>query len=163
MGKVRCFACHKTDHYANKFPKKKKELEVATTTSTEIDVFVEKFDDDFSLVATLSSNNRLVEFEDIGAWFIENGSSHHMMGMRSMFLSVLEMGSDCHVKNGACTRHVVKGVGCVKFQLESGVSLEVDEVMYVPEMKVKFLSILALEDMGYDVMFIDGHVLIREK
>jgi hypothetical protein len=27
-------------------------------------------------------------------------------------------------------------------------------------LKVIFLSILALEDMGYEVMFIDGHVLI---
>jgi hypothetical protein len=39
--------------------------------------------------------------------------------------------------------------------------LEVDEVMYVPELKVNLLSISALEDMGYDVMFPDGHVLIR--
>jgi hypothetical protein len=82
-------------------------------------------------------------------------------GMRSVFLSVSETGSDYHVKNGACTRHAVKGVGCVRFQLESGVSLEVDEVMYVPELKVNLLSISTLEDMGYEVMFIDGHVLIR--
>jgi hypothetical protein len=34
MIKVRCFACHKTGHYANKCPnKKKKESTVATTTS----------------------------------------------------------------------------------------------------------------------------------
>jgi hypothetical protein len=41
------------------------------------------------------------------------------------------------------------------------VSLEVDEVMYVPELKVNLLSISALEDMGYEVMFVDGQVLIR--
>jgi hypothetical protein len=104
---------------------------------------------------TLSSNNKLAEFED-------SGSSHHMTGMRSLFLSVSEMGSDCHVKSRACTRHAVKGVGCVRFQLELGVSLEVDEVvMYVPELKVNLLSISALEDMGYEVMFVDGQVHIR--
>jgi hypothetical protein len=66
MGKVRCFACHKTGHYASKCPnkKKKKESKVATTASTEMDAFAEKFDDEFSLVATLSNSNRLVEFED---------------------------------------------------------------------------------------------------
>jgi hypothetical protein len=84
-----------------------------------------------------------------------------MMRMRSVFLSVSETSSNCHVKNGACTMHAVKGVVCVRFQLESGVSLEVDEVMYVPELKVNLLSISALEDMGYDVMFADGHVLIQ--
>jgi hypothetical protein len=157
MGKVRCFACHKTGHYANKCPnKKKKESEVATTTSTEMDAFAEKFDDEFSLVATLSSSNRLAEFEDSGAWFVDNGSSRHMTGMRSVFLSVSETSSNYHVKNGACTRHAVKGVGYVRFQLELGVSLEVDEVMYVLELKVNLLSISDLEDMGYEVMFVDG-------
>jgi hypothetical protein len=66
----------------------------------------------------------------------------------------------CHVKSGVHTMHAVKGVGCVRFQLESGVSLEVDEVMYVPELRVNLLSVSALEDMGYTVMFVDGQVLL---
>jgi hypothetical protein len=158
MGNVRCFACHKTGHYASKCPnkKKKKESKVAATTFAEMDAFAEKFDEEFSLVATFSSNNRLAEFEDSGAWFVDSGSSHRMTGMRLVFLSVSETGSDCHVKNGVRTRHAVKGVGCVRFQLESGVSLEVHEVMYVPELNVNLLSISTLEDMGYEVMFADG-------
>jgi hypothetical protein len=59
------------------------------------------------------------------------------------------------------TMHAVKGVGCVRFQLESGVSLEVAGVMYVPGLKL--LSVSALEDMGYAVMFEDGQVLIRSE
>jgi hypothetical protein len=59
--------------------------------------------------------------------------------------------------------HAVKGVGCVRFQLESGGSLEVDEVMYVPELRVNLLSVSALEDKGYAVMFKDGQVLIRSE
>jgi hypothetical protein len=92
---------------------------------------------------------------------VDSGSSRHMTGMRSVFLSVLEMGSNFHMKNGVHTRHAIKGVGYVRVQLESGVSLEVDEVMYVPELKVNLLSISILEDMGYEVMFVDGQVLIR--
>jgi hypothetical protein len=92
---------------------------------------------------------------------MDSGSSHHMTGMRSMFLSVSETSSNCHVKSGATTRHAVKGVGCVRFQLDSRVSLEVDEVMYVSKLKVNLLSISALEDMEYEVMFTDGQVLIR--
>jgi hypothetical protein len=55
----------------------------------------------------------------------------------------------------------VKGVGCIRFQLESGGSLEVDEVMFVPELTVNLLSMLALEDKGHAMMFEDGPVLIR--
>jgi hypothetical protein len=89
-------------HYASQCPKKKKkkeEAQVATTTSTEIDEFAEKFEEEFSLVASLSSNS-VAELEDIGAWFVDNGSSFHMIGMRSMFLSVSETGSDLHVRVG---------------------------------------------------------------
>jgi hypothetical protein len=82
-------------------------------------------------------------------------------GMRLMFLSVLETGSDCHVKSGVRTMHAVKGVGCVRFQLESGGSLEVAGVIYVPGMKL--LSVSSLEDMGYAVMFEGGQVLIRSE
>jgi hypothetical protein len=85
---VRCFACHKTGHYASKCPNKKEESEVAATASTEMDAFAEKFDDEFSLVATLSSSSRLAEFEDSKAWFVDSGSSRHMTAMRSVFLSV---------------------------------------------------------------------------
>jgi hypothetical protein len=96
MSKVRCFACHKTGHYASKCPKKKKkkkEPKVATTTSPEMDAFADKFDDEFSLVATLSSSNILAKFEDSGAWFMDSGSSCHMTRMRSVFLSVSKTGS----------------------------------------------------------------------
>ena len=57
----------------------------------------------------------------------------------------------------------MKGVGCVRFQLELGGSLEVVEVLFVPELKVNLLSISNLEDMGYAFMFVDGQVLIRSE
>jgi hypothetical protein len=78
-----------------------------------------------------------------------------------MFLSVSETGSDLHVGSGVDTMHAVKGVGWVRFQLESGGSLEVAGVIYVPGLKL--LSVSALEDMGYAVMFEDGQVLIRSE
>jgi hypothetical protein len=46
---------------------------------------------------------------------------------------------------------------------ESSGSLEVDEVMFVPELQVNLLSVLALEDMGYAVMFENGQVLIHSE
>jgi hypothetical protein len=129
---------------------------------TEINEFVEKFEEEFSLVAFLSSSS-FTDLEDSGAWIMDNGSSRHMKGMRSMFLSILETGSDLYVRSGASNMHTVKGVGCVRFQLESGGSLEVAGVLFVLEMKVNLLSVLALEDMGYAVLFEDGHVLIRSE
>jgi len=94
---------------------------------------------------------------------LEHGSSRHMIGMRSMFLSVSETGSDFHVGSASSTMNAVKGVGCVRFQLESGCSLEVAKVLFVPELKVSLLSVSTLEDMGYAVMFKDGQLFIRSE
>jgi hypothetical protein len=136
-GKVKCFACHKTGHYASQCPNKKKkeeeEAEMAASASTEIDEFAEKFEDGSSLVTSLSSSSGLAELKDSGVWFLESGSSRHMTGMRLVFLSDSETGSDSRVGSGAGTMHAVKGVECVRFQLESGGSLEVARVMYVPD------------------------------
>jgi hypothetical protein len=65
--------------------KGKKETHVATSTSTKIDDFAKKFEKEFSLVACLSGSGSAT-FGDIGAWFVDSGSSRHMTGMRSMFL-----------------------------------------------------------------------------
>jgi hypothetical protein len=161
MSKVKCFACHKIGHYASQCSKKKKgkkETQVASSTSIEIDDVAKKFKKEFSLVFCLSGSGS-AKFGDIGAWIVDNGSSRHMTGMRSMFLNVSETDSDCHVDCGTSTIHVVKGVGCVRFQLESGGSLEVAEVLFVLELKVSLLSVLALVDEGYGVVFRRGHVL----
>jgi hypothetical protein len=42
-----------------------------------MDAFVEKFEDEFSLVASLLSSS-VVELEDNGVWFVDNASSHHL-------------------------------------------------------------------------------------
>ena len=73
-----------------------------------------------------------------------------------MRLGVIKIHLDCYVKSGMDTRHVMKGVGTVVFQLESGVSLEVVGVMYVPRLCVSFLLASTLEDEGYAIKFGDG-------
>jgi len=162
MRKVKCFSCHKTGHYVSQCPNKKKgkkETHVTTSTSIEINDFAMKFEKKFSLVACLSGSGSAT-FGDIGAWFVDSGSSRHMMGMRSMFLSVSEIDSDHHVVCGTSTMNAVKGVGCVIFQLELGGSMEVEEVLFVSELKVRLLSVSSLEDKGYAFVFEYGHMLI---
>jgi hypothetical protein len=90
-------------------------------------------------------------------------TSSHMTRMRSMFLSASETDSDMHVDSGVNITHAVKGVGTVDFQLESGGSLKAVEVSHVLELRVNLLSVSAMADKGYAVMFEDGQVLIRSK
>jgi len=93
---------------------------------------------------------------------MDSKASSHMMGMRSVFHNISETGSNCNVFSGTNTTHV-KGVGCVKFDLELGGFWEVTGMVFVIWLMVHMLSISALEDDGYRVLFRDGQVLLYSK
>jgi hypothetical protein len=99
-------------------------------------------------------------FEDIEAWFVDNGASQHMTRMRSVFLSLSKINSDCFVDSGADSQLAVKGVGSVRFQLESGGFLEVFEVLFILEMTINLLSVSHLEIDGFGVAFFSRHVFL---
>jgi hypothetical protein len=54
----------------------------------------------------------------------------------------------------------VHGVGMVIFRLEYGGFLELDGVLFVRGLRVKFILVSALEDVGYCELFKRGHVFI---
>jgi hypothetical protein len=88
------------------------------------------------------------------AWFVDSGASRHMTGTHELFTCFSEKDLDLHVELGTNAKCGVEGVGTVRFQLESGGSLEVADVLHVPELKMNLLSVLAMED---------GQVLIWSK
>jgi hypothetical protein len=63
------------------------------------------------------------------------------------------------VNEGGMAR-VVHGVGSVRFQLEYGELLELDGVLFVPGLRVNFLLVSSLEDVGYCILFKREHVFI---
>ena len=61
-----------------------------------------------------------VIYEDIKEWFMENGSSHHMTGMRSIFSSLSKSDINIYVGSGTNTRQTIRGYGYVIFHLKLG-------------------------------------------
>jgi hypothetical protein len=97
-------------------------------------------------------------FEDIEVWFVDSRASRHMTRMRLVFLSLLETDSNCCVGVGTDPQLAVKGVGSVRFQLESGGFLEVVGVFYVLEMMVNLLSVSSLKVDRFGVPFYCGRI-----
>jgi hypothetical protein len=89
MSKVRCFACHKTGHYASQClnKKKKKKSKPEVSASAEVEEFVERYEKEFSLM-TGPVGSGCLAFKDIESWFVDSGASRHMTGLRSVFLDL---------------------------------------------------------------------------
>ena len=93
-------------------------------------------------------------------WFLDNGATRNMTGMRNVFPSYTELSLDRFVGCGVCTRHrlAIKGVGKVRFRLESGGCMELAEVLYVPKLPMNILSISEFEMDGCRLVYRDGVV-----
>ena len=60
-------------------------------------------------------------------------------------------------------QYPIKGNGESSYNLDSGTSMKMKEVLYVPGLKNNLLSISALDTKGYKFFFIDGKVLMWAK
>jgi hypothetical protein len=125
----------------------------------EVNGLAEIFDKEYFLMAGL---NRVI-YEDIKEWFVGSGSSHHMTGMRSIFLTFSKIDADLYVGYGTDTRQEIKGYGYVRFQFESGGFLRIKHMLYVPYLKVNLLLFASFEDEGYNVTFKNNQVLVYSR
>jgi hypothetical protein len=96
-------------------------------------------------------------------WLIDSGASRHMTGLRDHLTHFIEKETHLHVVLGDDARYNVRGVGTSTFQLDSDMELQLNEVIYVAEMKRNLVSIYALEDKGYKITFSEGRVLAWHK
>ena len=67
------------------------------------------------------------------------------------------------VKLGDDYQYPIKGSGEASYKLDSGKSLKMKDVLYVPRLKKNLLSISALDAKGLRVAFVDGQVLMWPK
>ena len=64
---------------------------------------------------------------------------------------------------GDDSQHPIKGTREASYKLDSGKSMKMKYVLYVPGMKNNLLSISALDKKGFIISFIDGRFLMWKK
>ena len=67
------------------------------------------------------------------------------------------------MKLGDEYQHPIKGSGKSYYKLDSGKSMTMKEVLFVPGLKKNLLSIYALDAKGMRASFIDGQVIMCPK
>ena len=96
-------------------------------------------------------------------WFLDSGVSFHMTGDRDLFSDLDEKDLGVHIEMGDDGRYSATDIGTISFERESGKPFVLKEVMHVPGLKKNLISVVMLEDKGYDVVFSEGKDFLRSK
>ena len=96
-------------------------------------------------------------------WVIYSGASKHKMRFKEYFLKLSKHESPKKVKLGDDYQYTIKGSGESSYNLDSGKSMKMEDVLFVPGLKKNILSIYALDAKGIRVTFVDGQVLMWPK
>lgn len=133
LSKIKCFIFHKREHYATQclnrkkgIGKKQQQQQVASFAETQMNEFVTKFENDFSMISCLSTN---VVLRD--AWHVDGEASQHMTSIQQFFSSLKKLDSRVQVELGDNVKYLVAGVGPIRFHLESSNTLDFDDVLFI--------------------------------
>lgn len=98
---------------------------------------------------------------DSSGWYIDSGASFHMTGNKEYFSHLKEKDMQFHIELGDDGMYTTTAIGTISFEMNSGSSLHIRDVLYVPSLKKNLVSIATLEDKGYDVIFNKGKVYLK--
>ncbi|CAL9010551.1 unnamed protein product [Prunus brigantina] len=104
--------------------------------------------------------NARQEPQDI--WYVDSGCSNHMTGNRQCFVK-FEENVNSQVKLGDGKLHNVKGKGIISVQTREGTPKLIYDVLYVPNLAQKLLSVGQLLQKVFSVKFDDDHCVISDK
>jgi transposase InsO family protein len=164
---VQCYHCDKMGHIARYCPARREEYKRknkrhhahAVEDEEPPAKMLREQIKDYVLISALSGS--VTPGED--TWLIDSGASKHMTGQRDILSCISEKKFSQKVTLGDDYQYPIKGVGESNYKLNSGNSMKMKDVLYVPGLTKNLLSISALEKKGFRVAFIDGEVLMWAK
>jgi transposase InsO family protein len=164
---VQCYHCDKMGHIARYCPARREEYKRknkrhhahAVEDEEPPAKMLREQIKDYVLISALSGS--VTPGED--TWLIDSGASKHMTGQRDILSYISEKKFSQKVTLGDDYQYPIKGVGESNYKLNSGNSMKMKDVLYVPGLTKNLLSISALEKKGFRVAFIDGEVLMWAK
>jgi len=180
---IKCFKCHNNGHYANRCPEKKKEEEAhhVRTVETEPSVLlaetVELRLHEHIETMSLHSEVYLEESKVMPAlyfveegdeesmnnvWYLDNGASNHMSGVRQMFRDIDHTVSG-KVRFGDGSFVEIMGKGSILFQGRSGDQWLLHDIYYVPKLKSNLISLGQLTEIGHRIVMDDDEIVVTEK
>lgn len=154
LSQIQCFKCKKFGHYARDCLSRPKQ-QGANINEVSSQKDVEDNSEEFLFISALSSNIPT----NSDTWLIDSGASRHITGYWEHLLDLVERESNLQVIIGDDARYSMRGFGATSLNLDSRISLHLNDILFVPGIKRNLISISTLEDKGYQVAFSKGRVL----
>jgi hypothetical protein len=107
LSKVKCFYCHEHGHLATNCPQKKKNKKDVGAVTGE--ALASQFELDFSLIACMESSALGL------VWYLDSGTSFHMMGDKEIFSDLEEKDLKMHIDMDDDGQYIVIGIGTITF------------------------------------------------
>lgn len=153
-----CYCCHKFGHIAKNCPQKNKRRRQWAKHAQDTK---EETKDTFML----STSEEASYSQGIGdSWCIDSGCTSHMCNEEQMFKELSSIDSEVKLANNESTRII--GVGKVSIPVDTGHDkreVDITRVMYVPDLRTNLLSVSAITDRGYKVIFREKDAIVVDK
>ena len=91
---------------------------------------------------------------------IDNGASKNMSGYKGTLSQLKQKQFSCMVELEDNSTYSIQGVGATSFQLNSGDTLHMQDILYVHGLKKNLFSISILEDKGFCVILMKNQAYL---
>ncbi|DAZ99706.1 TPA: hypothetical protein N0F65_000884 [Lagenidium giganteum] len=99
--------------------------------------------------------------ENSTTWLLDSGASSHMTFEASDFVELRSLKGALTISIANGHRLPVRGIGTVRLSTPNGTVVRLTDVMYVPELDRKLLSVHAHTAKGVEIRFVGGVCTIR--
>ncbi|GKA70358.1 zinc finger, CCHC-type containing protein [Tanacetum coccineum] len=168
--KPQCYRCGKTGHIAPNCPQKAKKNEQSNLVEEDLEpTLLMAILEDLEQMKEVEDQKVSLHEEDVGyketskesLWYLDNGASNHMTGVREHFKELDEKVSG-KVKFGDGSYIEIKGKGSILLECDDERQRIISHVYYIPSLKSNLLSLGQFTEIGCKVVMEDDKLQLYD-